>query len=426
MSNYQIAVLNANAADIRDLLFVSQGNLYVTGDVTNNATNVSFKEAIPWADIRSYQKLAYSAGAQKVIKINFNSALHGWVAGTKYTMSIKYYDPVDSKYKSQDFSVYAKAAVSGGSPVTIETQVITQFYNLLNSPSYPWTVTMATYLLTVTFAIGTTGTNATEPTISMPWVTADTEHNITGIADSSSTKVTITSASHGLAVGDMIDIYDVVWTGGVLPTAGDFNRTGYIVTDSATTFKVAFAIASTTYDSHGHWKEVVQMVSTAYAKPEGTAALVELDYLGGSVGGYTYVKYVINHQKQIQGAEGRYSGKELNSVIYIKTSLTEVIAYLDALLEGIFLPVIVTSKITKANPGVVTTTTDPHGLVVGDKIMITHATVSPAQLNGLVTTVASVESTTGFTLDYDASGITGEESVAHIYVFNPQKYYIGR
>jgi len=421
----QTAVINTNLGDVSDIAYVSQGYLYVPGDVANNVTNKGFAEPIAWPRITSFSKTAYAAGAQKVIEINFDSPIHGLVAGDKLEMTIRSPWKIDGKPYNQTFTVYAGAAVVSPA-TTIEQVVANQFYSVLNQAGYPFTVTQSTTTLVITSAFGTLGLNNEDFTIEMPWVAADAAPlTITGIADSGGTKCTITSNGHGKLNGDIVKITDVTWT--VPPTAGDFDpNKGYVISEKATnTFKVVHVFTGATYDSGGTASEVAQGTTTEYVKPEGTKAIVNTFEPAYDITGGTYTTYKIEHEMPVRSDHGFFPHKEVHSQIFADTDEVAVGLILDAILAGKRLPVATISGITKADPGVCTTVR-PHGLKVGDEITMNGCVVNPTDFNGKIFTVTVVGAVDTFEFGFDASGITSAETAGFVRLLNPEEDYLAK
>ena len=84
----QTAVINTCSGSVRNAVFVSAGKLIVDGDISENETNIGFREPIVWNLIRNISKRTYSLGVQKVIKIDFRSPSMHLVSGLKAQMTI--------------------------------------------------------------------------------------------------------------------------------------------------------------------------------------------------------------------------------------------------------------------------------------------------------------------------------------------------
>jgi hypothetical protein len=429
MTPKQISVINTADGDIRDVLFVANGNLYVSGDVTNNATNKGLDNEIPWKDIKTIGVQAYQAASYQTVAINFDSPLlHVFTAGVKYSITIK-----GTTYK-RVFSVFAPASTDGdqltkftgnafvngtlNSVANVPLHMATAFYNLMASdPNL--TVTLVGYVLTIKGLFGTDKVNNDTFTVTLPWLTAGTPVHITLVEDhADGTKIT-TDEVHGFDVGDYVYIYGVTWT--TEPTAGDFSSNPYVVVHDLTTktFTVNAVFDGATYGSVGHAVEMAQRVQTAYSMPYGYHDIIDYIDTGLSDATKTYTTFTITYV-----IPQTYGDKTVTAVIFVNDELTDIIAMLTAIKAGTILPAITITGVSKADPAVVTTD-NPHGLATGDSVQFHNALVNPTLLNANVY-VATVTAEDEFTIPIDSSGWTDAETSAIAYIYQPETYYNGK
>ena len=429
MNPTQISVINANSGDVRDVLFVANGNLYCPGDVANNATNKGLESEIPWNTIKTITIQPYQAGVYQAVILNFNAdLLHDFTPGTKYSMVITAKD-----YK-RTFTVFCPTLTEGDQLTRFEgnafvdgtlndtsntnLHMATAFFNLLRvEPEL--VVTQATTKLTITGNFGTDQVGNTPFTVTMNWLTAGTAMHITLVEDDVVGSKITTTEDHGFNVGDFVYPYGVTWT--AEPTVGDFTTNPYQVIGSATakTFTINHVFDGATYGSGGHVVETAQRTSVLSAIPYGTEEIVEIAAPGYSVGSATYTTVTIAYEVPMA-----FNVKEFTSVIYIETTLTEVIALITSIKAGTLLAPIIVEGVSKANPAVVTTT-NVHGLVSGDYVQFVNAVVNGTYLNGAVYQ-ATVTGTAEFTIPVDSSGWTDPETSAIAYLYQPETYYNGR
>lgn len=429
MTPKQISVINTADGDIRDVLFVANGNLYVSGDVTNNATNKGLDSEIPWKDIKTIDVQAYQAASYQTVAINFDAPLlHVFTSGVKYSIIIK-----GTTYK-RVFSVFAPASTDGdqltqfranayvngtlNSVANVPLHMATAFYNLMASdPNL--TVTLVGYVLTIKGLFGTDKVSNDTFTVTLPWLTAGTAVHITGIADHADGSVITTQEDHPFDVGDYVYLYGVTWT--AEPTAGDFSSNPYVVVHDlgAKTFTVNHVFDGATYGSLGHAVEMAQRVQTAYSKPYGYHDIIDYIDTGLSDATKTYTTFTITYT-----IEQTYGDKTCTAVIFINDELTDVIGMLNAIKAGTVLAPIVVTGVSKATTAVVTTD-DPHGLATGDKVQFHNAVVNPTLLNSNVYTV-TVTDPDEFTIPVDSSNWTDAETGAICYIYLPETYYNGK
>lgn len=128
MKNYDyVAVINANAGSISDVLGISQGVFTVDGDTGNNVTNLGTVAELPWSGIKSKTKTVYAAGVYRQIRLSFNPMTTP-VDGHVYTLTLS--EIKTDKRLSATPPVTLSVSVIGYSGMT-KLQLATAFYNKL-------------------------------------------------------------------------------------------------------------------------------------------------------------------------------------------------------------------------------------------------------------------------------------------------------
>lgn len=415
----QTAVLNTCDGDIRDVVFVANGELYVPGDTTNNDTNKGFNDPIEWKNITSITKQSYAAGVWGKRIVNFNSLLNDWASSTRYELTVQ------SGQNKRKYLAYSPVFEVGDDQANLMRDL---FYGLMNQANDPYLVvtTSGDYLLLIEGQYGTDQISNEDFTVTLDWTLDATELTVTGITTHADGMVITTDEEHELQEGDYVIVSDVTWT--EPPTAGELSANPYEVLTvvDVNNFTISHAFAGATYGSGGTATESVTAVNTAYVEPYGTEEIVEAAAEGYSVESSQYETYTINYMIPIAShPHGHNQYKEVTSMLYIDNTLESLIGVIDAIIEGVMLPKMVITGVSKADPAVVTTSAS-HGLAAGDKIIIMHATVNPTILNGNVFDVSEVSAYDEFSIDYDSTGWTDAETSAVAYVYNPQKYYLGK
>lgn len=415
----QTAVLNTCDGDIRDVVFVANGELNVPGDTTNNVTNKGFNDPIEWKNITSITKQSYAAGVWGKKIVNFNSLLNDWSSSTRYEMVVQ------SGQNKRKYLAYSPVFVGGDDRANLMRDI---FYNLMNQANDPNLVvtTSGDYLLIIEGKYGTDQVSNEDFNVWLDWTLDATELTVTAIATHADGMKITTDEEHAIQEGDYVIIADVTWT--EPPSAGELSSNPYEVLTvvDVNNFTIGHAFAGATYGSGGTATESVTAIHTAYVEPHGTEEIVDAAAEGYAEDGSEYESYTINYMIPVAShPHGHNQYKEVSAVIYIDNTLESLLGVIDAVVEGTMLPKMVITGVSKADPAVITTSAS-HGLVAGDKIIIMHATVNPTILNGNVFDVVEVTAYDEFSVDYDSTGWTDPETSAVAYVYNPQKYYLGK
>jgi hypothetical protein len=421
MKTHQVCVINASAADVRDVLFVDRGKLNVPGDIANNATNTGFAEEITWNLIDAIDVIDYSLGTYRTVVLNFDSPLHGWAKDTKYELTIR--SRMEGRPWSQKFTVISRDIVNAETFPGIMTDY---FYSILKGAESPLVVTKGTNKITIQGVFGVDQVSNEYFDIETPWVADATELVISGATIAADAEFT-TVANHGLAVGDFVQFTTpIVWT--VDPTAGVESPTHvYTVTSIAggvKKFKCGFDSQGGTYGSGGGATETVLNETVTHAVPRGTKAIVDIETGNHGVTDKTYKTIQITHGVPVQTPPyGHVATKVFVSKVYVESVLYGTLGlYAEALLAGEGLPEMVVLGITKADPAVAHI--DGHTLKAGDKIQVYDSDAPEA--NGNVFIVDSVKDADEVNLDYDSSGWTSAATSGKARMWNPGSLYSGR
>jgi hypothetical protein len=456
---FQTGVIDASTAlDIRgDLLLLSGGkfNVFAGG----LAANLGFKEPIPWGTVKSITKYAPVAGAYRTVKINFDSTAiktrvfdpiaktysytDGFVAGYTYNFVVKadkctgYPNGYSKSFNivAPDVSIplpdrvetYPWLAAPAADNRDLETRMRDSLYNLMHYSGSPFTCTkVSTSGLTIAGNFGIDDVDNQNWTLTITQQVVGGPYVPTGInsAGAGTTRFTF-AETHGFAQGEyiMIDTSNLVWTSE--PSVGNFSPTvAYEITASGTkTVSIAYAFGGGVWASGGSVTKVAtgDTVGGEYAKPYGTPEIIASFEAGYGTDHATYITYVIEHgvprtSQQIVG----YMPAQTR--LFVNATETGVIAMMDAIIDGLVIPMAVTATLSNADPAVLDCDGTPHNLKLGDYVTLTEAAGTGRAWTALVMEITA-DDTASFYLD--TSGESGDADIDSIFIHNSAAYYVG-